>query len=156
LGIISEGAFFGEMSLLGDVQAGTGAVTFKASVVQVMTRDHVHALMLQHPTVVVRVVDVLARRLQKARESLQEMAFNDVTGRVAGLLLLLDPEGVGFVEGYSHQELADMVGCLRESLTATLDCFKRTGAVTIGRKRVDIRDRSRLQRIVVHRSGTRS
>jgi len=156
LGIISEGAFFGEMSLLGDVQTGTGAVAYEASVVHVMSRDYVSALMLQHPTVAVRVVDVLARRLQKARESLQEMAFNDVTGRVTGLLLLLDPEDVGFVEGSSHQELADMVGCLRESLSDTLDRFKRSGAVTVGRKRVDIRDRSRLQRIVVQRSGARS
>jgi CRP-like cAMP-binding protein len=110
LGIISEGAFFGEMSLLGDVQAGTGAVAFEASVVHVMSREYVRALMLQHPTVAVRVVDVLARRLQRARESLQEMVFNDVTGRVAGLLLLLDPDDVGFVESYSHQELANMVG----------------------------------------------
>jgi hypothetical protein len=46
-----------------------------------------------------------------------------------------------------------MVGCLHESLTATLDRFKRSGPVTVGRKRVDIRDRSRLQRIVVQRSG---
>lgn len=153
LGTVSEGAFFGEMSLLGDVQAGTGAVAFEASVVHVMSRDYVRSLMLQHPTVAVRVVDVLARRLQKARESLEEMAFNDVTGRVAGLLLLLDPESAGVVEGYSHQELADMVGCLRESLTATLDRFKRSGAVTIGRKRVEISDRSRLQRIVGQRSG---
>ena len=153
LGIVSEGAFFGEMSLLGDVQAGTGAVAFEASVVHVMSRDYVRSLMLRHPNVAVRVVDVLARRLQKARESLEEMAFNDVTGRVAGLLLLLDPEGEGVVEGYSHQELADMVGCLRESLTATLDRFKCSGAVAIGRKRVEISDRGRLQRIVGQRSG---
>jgi CRP-like cAMP-binding protein len=102
------------------------------------------------------VDDVLARRLQKARETLQKMAFNDVPGRVAGLLLLLDAEGEGVVEGYSHQELADMVGCLRESLTATLDRFKQSGAVAIGRKRVEISDRSRLQRIVGQRSGALS
>ena len=54
LGIVSEGAFFGEMSLLGDVQAGTGAVAFEASVVHVMSRDYVRSLMLQHPTVAVR------------------------------------------------------------------------------------------------------
>jgi len=101
-------------------------------VVHVMSGDYVRSLMLRHPTVAVRVVDVLARRLQKARESLEEMAFNDVTGRVAGLLLLLDPESAGVVEEYSHQELADMVGCLRESLTATLDRFKRSGAVRSG------------------------
>ena len=72
------------------------------------------------------------------------MSFKDVTGRVVVLLLVLDPEGVEFVEGYSHQELADMVGCLPESLTTTLDRFKRSAAVTVGRRRVDIRDRSRL------------
>jgi len=60
------------------------------------------------------------------------------------------------VEGYSHLELADMVGSLRESLTATLDRFKHSSPVTVGRKRVVIRDRSRLQRIVLQRSGARS
>ena len=81
------------------------------------------------------------------------MVFSDVTGRVAGLLLRLDEPNRGVVEGYSHQDLASMVGCLRESLTGALDGFKRTGAPEIGRNRIDIIDRAQLEQVVAQRAG---
>ncbi len=81
------------------------------------------------------------------------MAFNDVTGRVASLLLLLADDDTGIVEDYSYQVLASMVGCLRESITLTLDRFKGNGAVAIGRMRIEIVDRPQLHRIVSQRSG---
>ena len=85
-----------------------------------------------------------------------EMAFNDVTGRVAALLLRLADVETGVVEGYSHRDLAAMVGCLRESLTTVLDRFKGSGALEIGRRRIEIIDRSQLERVVSQRSGTSS
>ena len=84
------------------------------------------------------------------------MAFNDVTGRVAGLLLWLDRQGTNVVEGYSDQELAAMVGCLRESLTVTLGRFKRSGAPAIGRRRIEITDRAQLERVASQRAGASS
>jgi CRP-like cAMP-binding protein len=47
--------------------------------------------------------------------------------------------------------MAAMVGCLRESFTATLDRFKRTGALAIGRKRIEITDRAQLEWVVNQR-----
>lgn len=152
LGIVGKGDFFGEMSLIGEHQAGTGAIVIEDSVYRALSGESMRAVMMEHPAVALRMVEALARRLKEARESLQEMAFNDVTGRVAGLLLLLADE-TGIVEGYSHQDLAAMVGCLRESLTLTLDRFKGNGVVVIGRKRIEIVDRPRIQRIVSERSG---
>ena len=55
--------------------------------------------------------------------------------RVDALLLRLADGNFNVIEGYSHQDLADMVGCVRESLTATLVGFKATGAVAISRKK---------------------
>ena len=121
--------------------------------VYTLSCDQAQLIMLEHPVVALRIVEVLASRLMQARESLEEMAFNDVTGRVAGLLLLLADEDTGLIEGYSHQDLGSMVGCLRESLTLALDRFKRNGAVAIGRKRIEITDRPLLQWIVSQRSG---
>ena len=84
------------------------------------------------------------------------MAFSDVTGRVAGLLLRLADSGTDVVDGYSHQDLASMVGCLRESLTATFDRLKQTGAVATGRRRVKITDRRKLEWVVRQRSGVQA
>ena len=156
LSTVQDGAFFGEMSLVGQSLSGTRAVANEDSVVCSLSRSDVESLVLEHPRVALRLIEVLARRLQEARDGLQEMAFNDVTGRVAGLLLRLDRQGTNVVEGYSHQELAAMVGCLRESLTVTLDRFKRSGALAVGRRRIEITDRAQLERVVSQRAGASS
>ena len=81
------------------------------------------------------------------------MAFNDLMGKVAGLLLRLADPNTGVFEGYSHGDLAAMVGCVRVSFTAVLDRFKQSEAITTGRKRIQITGRAQLERVVGQRSG---
>ena len=157
LAIVEQGSFFGEMSLVGQRLVGTCAIALEDSVICALSRHDVEALILEHPRAAFRIIEVLARRLQESRNALEELVFNDVTGRVAGLLMRLDEPGrSGVVEGYSHQDLASMVGCLRESLTGVLDGFKRSGALEIGRKRIEIVDRTQLEQVVAQRSGEAS
>ena len=155
MALVEGGTFFGEMSLVGQRLAGTSAMAVEDGVICELTREEVRSLMSRYPPVAYRIVEALANRLQETTEALQEMAFSDVMGRVGALLLRLADEQTDVVEGYSHQDLAAMVACLRESMTVTLDRLKRTGAVEIGRKRVEIRDRSKLLRLVMQRSGVR-
>ena len=151
MAIVEKGTFFGEMSLVGQQLRDTCAIALEDSVICALSHHDVESLVLKHPQVALRLIEVMARRLQESRENLQEMAFNDLTGRVAGLLLRLSDEDI--VEGYAHQDMAAMVGCLRESLTAVLDRFKHSDALSIGRKRVEITDRAQLERVVSQRSG---
>ncbi len=151
--IVEKGTFFGVMSLVGQRLLDTCAVALEDSVICALSRHDVESLVLEHPQVALRLIEVVARRLQDSREMLQEMAFNDLTGRVAGLLLKLADDDTDLVEGYSHQDMAAMVGCLRESLTAVLDRFKHSDALSIGRKRVEITDRAQLEQVVSQRSG---
>ncbi len=69
------------------------------------------------------------------------------------MLLRLADEETNLVEGYAHQDLASMVGCLRESVTVALDRFKQSDAISIGRKRIEITDRAQLERVVSQRSA---
>lgn len=153
LGFVESGTFFGEMSLIGQRLVGTCAVAVEDSVICALSRHDVESLILDHPKVAFRVIEVLAQRLQQTRDSLEEMAFNDLTGRVAGLLLRLADEETNLIEGYAHQDLASMVGCLRESVTVALDRFKQSDAISIGRKRIEITDRAQLERVVSQRSA---
>ncbi len=153
LAIVEKGEFFGEMSLVGQRLVDTHAVALEDSVICALSRHDLEMLILEHPRVALRLIAALARRLQDARDALSLRAFMDVTGRVAGLLLKLAGEDSNLIEGYSHQNLAAMVGCLRESFTVVLDEFKKSGALTVGRKRVEITDREQLERAVLQRTG---
>ena len=153
LATVEEGTFFGEMSLIGLHLNGTYAMAREDCVICVLSRHDLESLMLEHPTVALRVAEALTRRLEETRDLLQEIAFNDLTGKVAGLLLQLADQETNLIEGYSHEDLAAHVGCLRESFTVVLDRFKRGGAVTTGRKRINITNRAQLQGIVNQRTG---
>lgn len=153
LAIVEKGEFFGEMSLTGQRLVDTYAVALEDSVICALSRHDFESLILEHPQVALRLIEALARRLQEAQDSLKGMAFMDVTGRVAELLLKLAGAESNAIEGYSHQDLAAMVGCLRESLTAVLDEFKKSGALAVGRKRIEITDRAQLERVVIQRAG---
>ena len=144
--IVEQGTFFGDMSLLGQRLLGTCAVALDGAVVGALGRRAVRSLFLEHPTVALRTIEVLSRRLQ-------EKAFNDLTGREASLLLRPTGEDADAIEGFSHGELAAMVGCLRESFAATLDRFKPSQAVAIGRRRIEIIDRGQRARVVNQRYG---
>lgn len=156
LAIVERGTFLGEMSLIDQWMEGTYAVAIEDSVICALSRHDVEALILEYPIAALRIIEVLVRRLQQTRVSLQEMIFNDVTGRVASLVLHLADEDTNVIKGYSHQDLAAMVGCLRESFTAILDRFKNSKAVATGRKRIEITDRAQLERVVKQRSGAES
>ena len=152
--IVEEGTFFGEMSLVGQRLLGTAAVAIEDSEVCALGPGEVRSLIMDHPIVALRLIEVLAGRLHECRDAYQEMAFYDVTGRLAVLLLRLADEETGTIEGYSHQDLASMVGCLRESFTATLDRLRNDRAVKVGRRRIEIVDRPQLERLVQFRSGS--
>ena len=47
--------------------------------------------------------------------------------------------------GYTHQDLAEMIGTYRETTTQTLNDFKNQGWINIERKRIDILDHTSLE-----------
>ncbi len=56
------------------------------------------------------------------------------------MLLRLAEESGPVVDGYTHQELAEMLGTYRETTTQTLNDFKAQGLIEIGRKRIELKD----------------
>ena len=48
------------------------------------------------------------------------------------------------VIGFTHQDLAEMVGTYRETATQVLNDLKSKGLIEIGRKRITIVDRDAL------------
>jgi CRP-like cAMP-binding protein len=55
----------------------------------------------------------------------------------------------GDVDGYTHQDLAEMIGTYRETTTQTLNDFKNQGWINIERKRIEILDQPALENLTV-------
>jgi CRP/FNR family transcriptional regulator, cyclic AMP receptor protein len=143
---LNGGSVFGEMSLVGQGMHETYAEAVTPARICVMSRVDVEAMLRKKPQMALRLLAVMGERLQAAERQLESIAFASVSSRLAAQLLQLAGEN-NEVQGFTHQDLAEMVGTYRETATLTLNEFKQGGLIEIGRKQVTIQDRAGLQEI---------
>jgi CRP-like cAMP-binding protein len=141
---VGPGTIFGEMAIIGQRMHETFAEALTECVLCVMSRTDVEELLLANPQVAVRLVRALSQRLAQAEARLEEMAFKSVPARLAALLLRLaietDWRGRRILDGLTQQQLAELIGTHRETVTLTLNQFKAAGLVEIRRRRITILD----------------
>jgi len=143
---LGPGALFGEMALLGQQMHNAFAEALEDCQIFVMSRADLERLILNKPSVGRRVLETTGKRLRDAEKRLEDMAFKGIPARLASLLLRLAAEqGSDEVVGLTHQDLAETVGTYRETATQVLNNMKADGLIEIGRKRIKILDRARLE-----------
>ncbi|WP_420643846.1 Crp/Fnr family transcriptional regulator [Candidatus Leptofilum sp.] len=135
---LGPGAIFGEMSLVGQGMHNTFAESVDECVLCVMSRSDVERLVQEKPEVAFRFVEALGNRLTQLEAHLEDIAFKSIPTRLAALLLKLHEEQGGrqTVTGYTHQDLSEMLGTYRETVTQTLNDLKADGLISIARKQV--------------------
>lgn len=145
---LGPGAIFGEMSLVGQGMHNTFAESIDECMLCVMSRADVERLMREKPKVALRFVEAIGERLTHMERRLEEIAFKSIPARLASLLLrLADEQGGEQVSGYTHQDLGEMLGTYRETVTQTLNEFKSDALIEIGRKKIILRDPARLEEL---------
>lgn len=144
---LGPGSMFGEMSMVGQGMYNTFAEAIEDCTLCIMGRGDLKRILIDKPQVGLRIVETLGHRLREAEARLEDIAFKNIPARLASLLLRLQEEYGDTIEGYTHQDLAEMIGTYRETTTQTLNDFKRDGLLEIGRKRIELYDLEGLQDI---------
>ncbi len=137
-------SFFGEMSCIGQGMYDTFAEATEESLICTMSRADVERLLLAKPKVALRILEAVGKRVVDAERQLEELAFKGLIPRIAALLLR-EAEG-DEVHGLSHQDIAERLGVYRETATSALNELKTAGIIEIGRKRIIITNKPRLER----------
>jgi CRP/FNR family cyclic AMP-dependent transcriptional regulator len=145
LATIGPKAFFGEMPLLGESLRHAYAEAAEESLLCVMSRADVERLIRQQPQVALRMIEVLGKRLALTEARLEELAYRSAPARIAAVLLRLTEGRAGSEVAVTHQELGDMIGALRETVSKILEEFQQDGLVELRRGHVLVRDAERLR-----------
>jgi CRP-like cAMP-binding protein len=138
-------SFFGEMSCIGQGMYDTYAEAAEDSLICTMSRSDVERLLLSKPKVALRILEAVGKRVVDAERQLEEIAFKGLIPRLASLLLR-EAEG-DEITGLSHQDIAERSGAYRETVTSALNELKSAGLIEIGRRRITITNRPRLERV---------
>ncbi len=135
---IGAGTVFGEMTLVGQGMHDTFAEASEECTLCVMSRSDVEHLLLNKPRVALRFMELMAVRLHEVETRMETVAFKSVPTRIATFLLQLADDETQQIVGVSHQDLADMVGTYRETVTRILNEFRSEGYIELGRLNVTI------------------
>src|ERR1700737_1798185 len=134
--ILVPGGSFGEIALLsGDAARTADAQAMELTECVSVAKDPLLAFLDQYPALSRHLMRALARYVQQLDESLAEIAFLDISGRVARKLLDLGqshgrktPDGVRIDLRLSQRTLASMVSASRENVNRPLPRFGAHGA----------------------------
>src|ERR1700730_4021795 len=135
--ILVAGDSFGEIALLsGDAARTADAQAMELTECVSVAKDSLLAFLDQHPALSRHLMRALARYVQRLDESLAEIAFLDISGRVARKLLDLGeshgrktPDGVRIDLRLSQRTLASMVSASRENVNRALQRFVAHGDI---------------------------
>lgn len=143
--LMEDGDLFGEMGLFDGLGRSAEARALEPSKVAEVPYGPVRDVYEQHPDLLWRVVDMLARRLRSMDEALADSVFLDVTGRTAKRLLELAGDNDEFTLPITQEELSGMVGASRERVNKAISAFIRLGWLSQTDRRYTITNRKQLE-----------
>ncbi|MGH8462231.1 MAG: cyclic nucleotide-binding domain-containing protein [Stenotrophobium sp.] len=150
LAYLNPGEFFGEMCLFPEQRLRTAVVrTREPTLVAETGYQMFRQFYLKHPEIMFEIAGQLASHLRDTSRRLGDLAFLDVSGRVAHVLLEMAnkpgaiPNPRGTVVRISRQELASNVGCSREMAGRVLKKLSEDGVVITQGRNILILHRQR-------------
>jgi CRP/FNR family transcriptional regulator, cyclic AMP receptor protein len=155
LAFIDPGEIFGELALFAPGPRDEYAETVDPSTVVLIPREVMQKLLDTRPDVSLGITKLIGLRRRRIERRLKNLLFLPNRDRLTHLLLELIeqygrpvPDGVALGIQLSHQELANIIGSTRETVTVLLGELQAEGLVRVGRRKLVVRDVERLARVV--------
>ena len=151
LAFIEPGELFGELALFDSGGREEFAETAEPSTIVLIPGDEMRRLMEAAPQVALGVTKLIGLRRRRIERRLKSLLFRSNRERLVHLLLELadqygrpDPGGILIDIKLSHQDLANVIGSTRETVTVTLGELQAEGAVRIARRTIVLTNPKRL------------
>ena len=145
LSLLGDGAVFGELSLLDGKPRSANVIATGETVLIMLRRRDFLQLVHKAPQIAIELLAELASRLRRTDRQIEGLALLDVTSRISETLLqLADDNGVETEEGViinnrpTHQELANMSGTTRETVSRVLKRLEAQGYIRCKGRRIAI------------------
>lgn len=120
---LGPGEFFGEMGLIDGSPRSASVVAVENCELLSIGKNEFQRCMQENFQVVLKLMQILVRRLREADRNIESLALLDVYGRVARLLLDMSEEEGGkrmVKHKISKQDMARMIGASREMVSKVM------------------------------------
>ncbi|KXG74331.1 Crp/Fnr family transcriptional regulator [Thermotalea metallivorans] len=152
LNIYGSGDVFAEVTIFNDVKYPATAEVVEDAVIGVVMNRELEELVKGDADLALQIIKILNKRLYMAQMKLKQMALSDTYVRTAQMIIKLAQEhGVeknSVIElklELSRQELANMIGTARETVSRALSQFKKEGSIDISGKKIIVKNIKKLK-----------
>lgn len=153
LAVLGPGQMFGELSLFDPGPRSATATAITETTLLGLAHKDLLPWLTGRPEVARNLLSQLAQRLRRSNDTLADLVFSDVPGRVAKQLLDLSErfgipsaEGLRVVHDLTQEELAQLVGASRETVNKALADFVARSWIRLESRSVVLTDIERLRR----------
>lgn len=153
LSVLGPGQMFGELSVFDPGPRSSRASAVVDSVVLALSDADLFPLLADRPDLARGLLRQLAHRLRRSNDTVADLIFSDVPGRVAKALLDLADRfgrpgrsGLRVTHDLTQEELAQLVGASRETVNKALADFAHRGWLNLEQRSVVLLDVDRLRR----------
>lgn len=160
LALLLPGDIIGEMSLIDNQLASATVEAMEDSLLLLIRREDFQSILLKYPSVTLEIAKILSKRLREADKDIEELAFYSVKNRLIETLLKFaqkhgekTPSGLKISIRITHQELADIVGSSRETVTRIMNVLERNNLIADEGGYIVLKDVSRIRRYLIGDSG---
>jgi CRP/FNR family transcriptional regulator len=129
---------FGEISLIDGKTSPATVLATETSLIAIISKKDFYSLLIHQSKVLEKMLQILCSRLRESWKRIEILNFKDASQRIKMLFLLLShdngqktPEGVVLNIKLTHQNIADMVGLTRETVTRVIDKLRRAGEIKV-------------------------
>lgn len=155
LRLIEAGDTFGEVPIFDGESSPATVEALETCELILFPSARIHRVIVEHPEVGLGLLKHFALRLRGFTELVEQISLQTVPARLARYLYQLareegrrTPEGIVVPRDLTLQDLASLVGSVREVVSRTMRTFEQDGIVEVRRKEIVIRDLGGLKRLL--------
>lgn len=156
LTILSESDFFGEMAILDGQTRSATVVAIEDSELFIIQRNDFLNLLKEYPEVSIALLQELTKRLRATDVKIKALSLKDAEGKVATVILQL-ADDVGKIKHGKveieklplQQDLANMAGTSRETISRTLHSFAKKGLIELDGNNLKIVDYEKFKELFI-------
>ena len=150
--ILSEGDVFAEVALFNDITYPATAEVLEDVELGMIKNKDLEDLIRSNVEIALQIIKVFSRKLFSSQQKVKELALGDTYDRIARTLLVFakdhgikTDDGIEIKLNISRQELANMIGTARETVSRSLSQFKKEGSIDIIGRKIIIKDINQLR-----------
>jgi len=144
LRLLRPGDMFNEVAVFDEGPNPASAQTIEDCTLYLLRRRDLMRFVSERPGIALAITRTFAKRLREALALVEDLAFRDVTSRIAKILL---EDQDGGAPRLTQELLAAMAGSRREVVGRALKALSLDSAIKLERGRIHVKDRQALEHL---------